>query len=240
MRAVPVLAIAALAATGTAAASTVSISPVRLELSSAKSTAVLVVRGQDDAPVVLQVRPVAWSQRSGEDQLDDTQEILVSPPLFTLAPRGEQILRVALRRSPDPSRELDYRLVFDEVLPAKPAGFTGLRVALRITLPVFVAAQTRTAPELTWRHGWLADGSLRLEAQNHGSAHIQIRDLDVQITDRPQTTLHTDSARYLLPGARAKWQLRTSAGALRPGKLLVHGHSDAGDFTVSSDSEPDT
>src|SRR3981081_3465224 len=236
MRPAAALTLAMLAATATAAASTFSISPIRIELSSARPTAVLIVHSHDDSPLVVQVRPVAWSQPANEDQLDDTQEVLVTPPLFTLAPRGAQILRVALRRNPDASRELDYRLGLDEVLPAKPADFTGLRVALRVTLPVFVAAQTHASPDLTWHHSWLPDGTLQLPVRNHGTAHIQIRDLEVQVAGHAESSLHTDSARYLLPGSLAQWQLHTNASVPRTGKILIHGHSDAGDFTVSSDS----
>jgi fimbrial chaperone protein len=225
-----------LAAAAPAVASTFSISPLRLELSAASSTAILTVRNQDDSPVVVQVRPQAWSQSSDRDQLDDTHDLLVSPPLFTLAPKAEQIVRIALLRKPDATRELDYRVVLAEVPPAAPLDFTGLRVALRITLPAFVAAQTRAAPALTWRHVWLPDGSLQLEASNHGSGHVQIKDFDVDAGEYLGEPLHASDVRYILPGSVMHWHLpaQTSA-ASRASRLTIHGHSDAGDFTVTSD-----
>ena len=226
-----------LAAAGTAAASTFSISPIRLELSSTKTTAVLAVHNQDNSPVVVQAQPFAWSQVHGEDQLDETHDVLVTPPVFTLPPQGEQIVRVALRSPADASRELDYRLVLDEVLPEKPADFTGLRVALRVTLPVFVTAQSHAAPDLSWHHRWLGDGALQIEARNGGAAHIQVRDLDVQTADRASRKLHSDTAHYILPGSFARWQLRGLSPGATPNRVIVRGHSDAGDFTVTSDAE---
>ena len=77
----------------------------------AATIAVVTVHNQDDAAVVVQARPALWTQRDERDQLDETHELLVTPPLFTLPPKGEQTVRVALLRKPDPSRELDYRLV---------------------------------------------------------------------------------------------------------------------------------
>jgi fimbrial chaperone protein len=228
------LAIGVLAAADEAAAGTLSVAPIRVELSSATRTAVLTVRNQEDTPITVQARPAAWSQPAGGEQLDDTRDVLVTPPIFTIAPKSQQVLRIALTRAPDPARELDYRLVLTELPSPTPAESTGLRVALRITLPVFVAAQTHAAPDLAWTHRWAADGTLRIEAYNRGSAHIQILDFDVTSGRRALQGLHTDNAHYLLPGTRVHWDLHPAAATDRGGELVLHGHSDAGDFTVTS------
>lgn len=236
MRGIALSVLGVLAAAGTAAASTFSISPIRIELSGAHGTAIVTVRNQEQTTVVVQARPQAWSQADGGDRLDDTHDLLVTPPLFTLAPGGEQILRIALLRKPDAARELDYRLVLAEVPPAAPADFTGLQVALRITLPVFIAAQAAAAADLVWHHGWLADGALEIRAENRGSAHIQIRDFDVATGTATAPALRESDARYILPGSTVRWRLPAPGLASRPSHLTLHGHSDAGDFTVSSDA----
>ncbi len=229
------LAIGVLAAAATAAASTLSVAPIRVELSSKVRTAVLIVRNQEDSPVVVQLRPAAWSQPDGKDQLDDTHELLVTPPLFTIPPKGLQVLRIALLRDPDPAHELPYRLVLSEVPQAVPAETTGLRVALRITLPVFVAARVATAPEVAWTHRWLPDGTLEVDAHNRGTAHLQILDFDVQDAEHGTAGLHADQSHYLLPGTVTHWQLHPGGGFARgTQQLVLHGHSDAGDFTVTS------
>jgi P pilus assembly chaperone PapD len=110
-----------------------------------------------------------------------------------------------------------------------------LRIALRITLPVFVAAQAHASPDLAWHHQWLPDGTLQVQAQNRGTAHIQILKFDVESDDRMAQKLEAGAARYLLPGTTAHWEL---PGATPPGahRIVIHGHSDSGDFTVTSDS----
>ena len=228
------LAMGVLAAADEAAASALSVAPIRLELSSATRTAVLTVRNQEDTQVVVQARPAAWSQAQGEDQLGDTHDLLITPPIFTVPAKSQQVLRVALLREPEPSRELDYRLVLSEVPPTAAPETTGLRVALRITLPVFVAAQARAAADLAWSHRFLADGTLEIAAQNHGSAHLQILDFDVQSAGSAAEGLHTDTPHYLLPGTLARWQLRSNASLARDAQIVIRGHSDAGDFTVTS------
>jgi fimbrial chaperone protein len=236
MRTIAASLLGVLAAAGTAAASTLSVSPIRLEISPTQTTAVITLRNQDDAPVVVQARPAAWSQHDEHDQLDDTHELLVTPPLFTLPPKGQQVLRVALRRQPDPTRELDYRLVLSEVPPVASPDSKGLQMALRITLPVFVIPQAHAAADLSWHHRWLPDGSLQIEAHNAGTAHIQILDFDVQSADHAAQVLHTEAARYLLPGSSAHWQLHPAPTFPHAARIVLHGHSDAADFNVTSDS----
>lgn len=232
--AVSLLATGMLAAADEAAAGALSIAPIRVELSSATRTAVLTLRNQEDSPVVVQARPVAWTQRAGDDQLDDTRDLVVTPPIFTVPPRGQQVLRVALLREPDPSRELDYRLVLSEVPQTAAPESTGLKVALRITLPVFVAARTRAAADLAWGHQWLPDGALEIAAQNRGTAHLQILDFDVQGAASAAEGLHAGTSHYLLPGSLAHWQLHPGSGFKRDAPVVLRGHSDAGDFTVTS------
>jgi fimbrial chaperone protein len=203
-------------------------------LSSGKRTAVLTVRNQDESPVVVQARPAAWSQRDGEDQLDDTHDLVVTPPIFTVAGKGQQVLRVALLRDADPARELDYRLVLSEVPSSVAPDKTGLRVALRITLPVFVAAQAHTAADVAWTHKWLADGTLEIAAQNRGTAHVQIQGFDVQAAGNAAGKVHADEPHYLLPGTDFRWRLHPGDALSHDAQLVLQGHSDAGDFTVTS------
>jgi fimbrial chaperone protein len=235
MRAIAIAALGVLAAAGTAAASTLAVAPVRVELTSSAPIAVLTVRNQDNSAVVVQARPAAWSQHEDHDQLDDTHDLLVTPPLFTIPAGGQQIVRIALLRKVDPSRELDYRLVLSEVPPAAPANASELRVALRITLPVFVDAMRRTSADLSWRHTLLPDGTLSIEADNHGMAHVQILDFDAASMDHAEERWHTSSARYLLPGSSAHWELKSAPGLTATTRLMVRGHSDAGDFSVASE-----
>src|ERR1700679_2777214 len=144
-----------------ALASSFNISPIRVELAGVRRTEALTLRNADEAPVVVQVHVVAWSQKDGADQFDPTHEMLVTPPVLQLPGNGEQIVRVALRGQPDPSPELAYRAVFEEVAQAAPAGFTGLRVTLRLSVPIFIAPTLGKAhADLSWELHALPDGRL--------------------------------------------------------------------------------
>jgi fimbrial chaperone protein len=214
-----------------ALASSFNISPIRVELASGRRTEALTLKNADDAPVVVQVHLVAWSQRDGVDQFDATHEMLVTPPVLQIPGNSEQIVRVALRGQPDHSQELAYRVVFEEVPQAAPAGFTGLRVALRLSVPIFIAPSVGKAhAELSWELHALPDGQLEVVATNHGSAHAQITDFEVQ-SSAAADPLRSMTGKYVLPGGRASWTLKAQSS---PGQdaYTIHGHSDQGEFSA--------
>ena len=217
---------------GTAAASSFNISPIRADLNSTRHTAVLNITNADDEAVVVQVHVVAWSQESGEEHLIDTRELLATPPVMQIAGHAEQVVRVALRREPDPTQELTYRVIFEEVPQAAPANFTGLRMALRLSIPVFVTpAHGKSTADVAWEARWLAAGELEVAAVNHGTGHLQVIDFDAQLPGA-QGPLHGMTSRYVLPGSRVSWRLTSAAAAPYAGPIVIHGHSDQGEFSA--------
>jgi fimbrial chaperone protein len=213
-------------------ASTFNIAPIRAELAGGHRTEALTIANADDAPVVVQVRVVAWSQKDGAEKLEDTHELLATPPVLQIPANGQQIVRVALRREPDPSQELTYRVIFEEVPQAAPQDFVGLRVALRLSIPVFVAPlRGKANAELAWESRWLPNGQLELAATNSGSGHLQITDFEARFPGSLMP-LRGESSKYVLPGSRMSWTLTPPADAVKQGAIPIRGHSDRGDFSA--------
>src|SRR5262245_10806237 len=94
------IAMTALATALPAVAGTFSISPVRVELSAQQRTEALTVRNESaDREVVVQAQAFEWTQRDGQDSLTETRDVIVTPPVFTLAANAQQIVRVAVRKA---------------------------------------------------------------------------------------------------------------------------------------------
>jgi fimbrial chaperone protein len=221
---------------GAAHASSFNISPIRAELSGAHRTEVLTLRNAEDEPVVVEVHVVQWSQENGEEQLEDTRDVLVTPPVMQIPGNGEQIVRLALRREADANRELTYRVIFQEVPQAAAPEFTGLRVALRISIPIFVApAHAQAKSEMAWEAHWRDDGNLELAATNRGSGHLQVIDFDVDLPGA-NAALHGNTAKYVLPGSRMIWTLKPPENADKQGSISIHGRSDQGEFSADVDT----
>jgi fimbrial chaperone protein len=214
--------------------STFSIAPIRVELDEARSIEVLTVRNEGDAPVVLQAQPMSWTQ--GEDGVDSfagTRDVVVAPAVLTIGPRSSQIVRVALRRPADRMRELSYRLFLQEVPQAASRPQSGLTVAVRLSLPVFVAPE-RASPKarVEWLARWHEDGSLELKAANRGDAHLQVFALNVDF-DAGQYGVRALPGRYILPDAQGSWRVDPPPpGIDRAAPIRVHGSGDRGDFSV--------
>jgi len=230
------MALTALAAATPAAAGSFSISPIRIELGSRIRTEALTVRNQTADSAVVQAQVYAWSQSDGQDVLTESRDVLVTPPVFTLAGNGDQIVRVAIRRPVDAKRELTYRLILQEVQPNAPRTSTGLQVALRLSLPIFVAPQASAAPQLQWNAAWQTDGSLQVTARNNGDAHLQVIDFEVSAKDS-QASMKSSVVKYVLPGAAMSWRLPPPAdaqalNALKQGPLQLRGESDEGEISA--------
>jgi fimbrial chaperone protein len=215
-----------------ARASTFNISPIRVQLDASHRTEALTLVNAGDSPVVVQVRVVSWSQKDGAEQLQDTRELLVTPPVLQVPPKSQQIVRVALRRPPDPTQELAYRVIYEEVPQAAPADFRGLQIALRISIPVFVApVHGKANANLAWQSRWLPNGQLELAATNNGSGHSQIMDFEAQFPGSLMP-LRGSAPKYVLAGSRMSWTLTPPADATRQGAIPIRGHSDQGDFSA--------
>jgi fimbrial chaperone protein len=205
------------------------VNPIRIELAKNLTTAVVTVRNDGEEPVVVQSSVLAWTQEGGKDLYASTPEALITPPVMTIAPGAEQIVRVGLRRAPDPRSELAYRVFLQEVPPPPKPGFTGLQVALRVGIPMFVAPVAPTARKLEWSAATGADGSILLAAQNPGNAHVQITDFELRLPDAGEAIAHESTLAYVLAGQRRQWTL--------PAPPRVKAYTDAGevDTTVRLD-----
>jgi fimbrial chaperone protein len=219
---------------------TFSISPVGAELSAAAQTEAFTLRNQEDAPVVVQAEMFAWEQSGGEDRLTPTRDVLVSPAVFTIPGNGSQLVRVALRRPVDGQRELSYRLLLTEVPQKTESTVTGLNMALRLSLPVFVAPQALTAARLEWTVA-PGDAGIPLTARNTGNAHARVLSFSVTPAGATAPVMQQNVATYVLPGQARTWTLDNkndpAAASTEWRRLRVTGSTEAGDFEVEARPE---
>src|SRR5690349_7929353 len=75
-----------------------SANPVRLVVTPGATSTSLLLTNQGDQPVLIQTELMAWSQQNGEDVLRASDELVVSPPIFRVAPGAVQTVRVGLLR----------------------------------------------------------------------------------------------------------------------------------------------
>jgi fimbrial chaperone protein len=203
---------------------------VRVNLSANQPVAAITVRNESSEPTLVQLEALAWSQSLGKDVTIPTGDVLATPPIFTLPPKGTQIVRIGLRRPAGSStNERTYRLTLREVPPKKTT--PGLNVTLLVSMPIFVAPSSPTSADLRWRVARDGDKQLRLIATNAGTAHAQIAKLDVSGADGKSLASRT-TAEYVLPGNTRTWTLDTTAAPAVGAKLKIATTTDLGTATA--------
>jgi fimbrial chaperone protein len=228
---------AALLGSHAAQASSFSVNPVRVTLSAKQPVAAITVRNSDSQQTVVQLEASAWTQVDGKDTQVPSNDLLATPPIFTLPAGGSQIVRVGLRGARKLPGEVTYRLVLREVPPAQPSA-NGLRVALRISMPIFVVPATPVAPDIKWRATRDAGGKIHVTATNTGNAHVQLGKLELLADGDVIGTRNI--AEYVLPGNARGWTLDAKGKLAAGAKMHISATSDAGvlqaDVALASDT----
>jgi fimbrial chaperone protein len=203
--------------------------PVRIALTPSARTSALTIENHADEELLVQSQVMAWSQQDGKDVLEESRDLLVSPPIFRVPPGGAQTLRVGLMRAPDPARQLAYRLFLQEV-PAPRPGQQGVSVSLRFSLPVFVAPVAPVTPQLRWDAKPASDGMLALTLTNAGNGHTQLIDLKLSLADGTALVEEKPVA-YVLSGRSRSWTYKPKQ-PWNGEALRLTAKTDAGDTTA--------
>ncbi|MBV8736976.1 MAG: molecular chaperone [Alphaproteobacteria bacterium] len=190
--------------------------PIRIELPAGQAATILEIRNHGGA-VAVQVRGFVWRQKGDTDELSQTEEIIVSPPIFKIADGGSQTVRLLLRRR-DSKAEHEYRLIIDE-LPPPATERRQIVIALQASLPVFAEPVGESAEQLAWR-AERGPGGILLAAHNTGHRYAMVRALSASLPDGHKIAPSlVGNNPYVLPGAERHW-LFTNTGALALGSVL--------------------
>lgn len=206
-------------ALGAAHGAELAVDPLRITLEPRARSVPITVRNTGDAPVVLQARIRAWSQPEGKDQLDDTRDLLVTPAVVEIPAKGSQTLRIG-RRNPAQAgvREQTYRVLLKEVLPETAARGTGLRMALELSLPVFVAEPALGEALLDWQA--TRDGEAVLfTGTNRGPRHARVA--LAELHDAKGALIgRWQGVTYLLAGATRSFRFKVKPGTAPVGATV--------------------
>jgi fimbrial chaperone protein len=201
--------------TATAQAASLSISPIVVTLDEKRQTAALTLKNESSETRVVQTELLRWTQKNGANVHAPSRDILVNPPIATLHPGQTQIIRIGLNRKVDKTQELAYRLYISEVPPPPKEGFTGLNIALRLGLAVFVPPRAKLTDKLDWKAVRNQKGDLQLTLRNGGNRHLRLISLEVRDPDdgrqlaelqQPLPTLLAEQTRQLSLSLPTDWQ----------------------------------
>lgn len=203
--------------TGMAAeAQSLSVLPINIFLAPGEKAATLTVTNQGKSQTSIQVRAFAWNQQGGEDQLTASDQVVVSPPLASIAPGANQVVRLILRQTPQ-NREATYRILLDQIPPPAEAGV--VHVVLRLSIPIFAQPMTRVLPHVQF-HVEVHDGKIYLVGINDGLRHEVIHDIELSTSDGRTLKESRSSSPYILAGATRRWNIDAQGSLPLPSETL--------------------
>lgn len=167
----------------------------------------LTISNEDTIELVLQADIYEWVQLpTGEDRLNLSEDLLLSPPIIKLSPGARQVVRLALLKPADMERQLTYRLIVKELTEVGQARDRRLQVpiALALSLPVFITPPTakRTMECALVTH---PSNHLAIRCANRGTAYAQVREADILLGDKSLS--HFEGGLYILPGTERIWPI---------------------------------
>jgi fimbrial chaperone protein len=214
-----------------ATAGVFSVTPVRLYMTPRDRAIAVTLTNEADTEVVLQADINTWSQKpDGTDELVLTEDMILAPPIIKLAPKARQVVRLAMLKPADASRQLTYRMIIREVPEALPASGIQVPIALALSMPVFITPPAAKR-QVNCTHQRADAKTLNLQCSNTGTAYAQIREATVM--RGKQALARFEGGSYILPGARKTVGLKGEQALTAGEAELVVTFDDGQSLTTS-------
>lgn len=177
----------------TAASGAFTVAPLRLELSATDEATSLDLTNALDRTSAVQVRVFAWRQENGADRYAPSDDFIVSPSIFRMAPQSSQRVRLIRKTTFAAGQEVRYRVVIDQLPEAMGAAGPVAATRLQLTLPLFAGSETAPPAQIVTR---IAGNQLLVT--NTGGRTARIGALMLSTPDGRSWPVRLDSGRYVM------------------------------------------
>lgn len=199
-----------------ALAGSFSIAPILLNLQPGAKVATYTLQNTSKNPLHVQISAWRWTQAAGKNKTATASSLLVIPKIASLQPGQSQLVRIAFQGK-QPANELAYRIHFREIPPAPKPGFTGVRTALEMNVPLFFMPR-QADPEFSVA-AQVAGGSVSVAVENSGNEFVRVKKIRV-LASSGNVLSQKGGPLYALPGATRRWTLKIQ-GSAAPVKAVV-------------------
>ena len=200
----------------------INISPLRVDLSDDHDKDVIRITNQGDSMKSYEVEVVAWSQTDERREVyAPTEDILAVPPLFTVSPGEQQIIRVGKLTNADSNIERSYRMFITELAPPEEgeAGSASISMRLQIGVPVFISPDALPFAELKYVESEKIGEQLFVRFRNSGNTHVKVTEVRYS-TPGSDTPVVTSTVAYFLAGKSGLLPIELPSGG-QVGRITV-------------------
>jgi fimbrial chaperone protein len=224
---------ASLAVLPPAEAASLRVSPVLLDMKAPQAASSISVWNDAKEPINVQVRVFRWSQKDGADVYTPATDVVASPPITTLKPGGENIVRIVRTTKQAIQSEESYRLIVDE-LPDPARRQTGtITLVLRHSIPVFFSRPEPAAATPEWKVQQ-KPGGFQVTVTNSGAKRLKISNLSLAGGKTPLAK-RDGLVGYALGKSTASWFVPATPGGRLAGRsVTISADSEAGRFDATA------
>jgi fimbrial chaperone protein len=205
-----------------------SVRPIRVDLDNEQRIGSLTVSNGGDVPRLVRVEADVWEQVNGIDRYTPAKDdLIIVPPILSIEAGQDKLVRLGLRHFLSGTRERTYR-VFITDIPPKKFRSSGVQVAFRMSIPVFVNPVSQ-APAgsadagLTWSARLTGRNHVHVLVVNAGNRHVRLSDARIYADASKQQLVGMQTLpSYLLAGAERSFDLTASKSLVLP-TLLISG-----------------
>lgn len=207
-----------------------TVSPLRIDLPQSADHAVLTLSNALDRESAVQIRVFAWHQDRGIDRFVPSQDFVVSPSIFRMAPGSAQQFHIIPQRAFSGAQEARFRVVIDQ-LPAPVMGADQAAMTrLQLTLPLFVGSEQAPPARLS-----ASVAGTRVSVANAGGRTARIGSLVLIAADGRRWPIGLDTGRYVHGQSTVTYEV-PGFDCTRAGPVRVAGMVDRAGFDAAPQS----
>lgn len=228
------VALSTLSAAPPVIAGTLQVAPIGLELLAPTSAGTLKLENKGTKAIEVQLRVFRWSQVDGQERLEPTTDVVVSPPILSVAPQSDVTVRVVRPSKQEIVGEEGYRVLVDE-LPDPTTRKNGIiSIVLRQSLPIFFRSQAANSPDVKWSIV-KSGGRTFIAAQNAGQRKLRISQMKLTDKNGHTAVVSEGLVGYVLGGSSMRWPISPKIGSLATNQALtISAQGDTGPINATA------
>ena len=208
------------------------ISPVLIELTPRQRVVSVQLLNDTIETMTFQAETLKWRQVDDKDFYDETQDLLVAPPIAVIGAGAKQIFRITLRSPGSNDGERAYRLFLEDVTEETSSQPGVLKFHFSYNLPVFAIPSGDANIDQRWSlcSAHAGKGCVRLD--NHGNRRIRFSELTVA-GEGWQQVINKDGI-TVLTGAWKQWSFDLPSGRGQPVRITAKSEQGPISADISS------
>lgn len=184
-----------------------TVTPIRIDLDRENPSNSINVSNDGKKPINFVVKEMLWIQdKDGNDSYNPSQDLIFFPKSFKLEGGTSRIIRVGLKNTELPLKEKAYRLFIEEIPEGRLEGQTGVAIAIRFGVPIFIKPANESF-SIKLENIIFNKDNMDLLIKNSGNISIRFNSIDIIGLNDKDIEIYKKQINgwYIFPDAKKKF-----------------------------------